>query len=74
MINIDNPTKGACNLGSCTKNKDDKVPNHMQDHDESSERSYRDKTNRKGCPALETVLLNYEDIDQRVREESSREF
>ena len=45
----------------------------MQDHDDSSERSYKDKTNRKGCQPLEPVQLSYEDIDRRVTEDSSSE-
>ena len=44
-MNIDDPTKGACNLGDCTTNKDNTVPDHLhlQGHNDRSGKNYKDK-------------------------------
>ena len=41
--NIDDTTRGASNLGDCATNKNNTVPSHLQDHDDKSDKSNRDK-------------------------------
>ena len=41
--NIDDPTRGACNLGDYATNKDNTMPSHLQNHDDKSGESNRDK-------------------------------
>ena len=47
-MNIDDPTKGACNLGDFTTRKDGTIQNHLQDHDDRSGKDYKDKSEQKG--------------------------
>ena len=41
--NIDDPTRGASNLGDCATYINNTVPSHLQDHDDKSGKSNRDK-------------------------------
>ena len=56
-MNIDDPTKGSCNLGDYTASNNDKLPNHIQDHDDSSGESYKDTTNQKRYQPLEPIQI-----------------
>ena len=40
-VNIDDPTKVASNLGDCATNKNNTVPDHLQDHDDKSGKNYK---------------------------------
>ena len=72
-MNIDDQTNGSCNLGDYATSKDDKVPNHLQDHCDGSKRFYKDKTDRKKCQPLKPEEPSQKNVGRRVGKDSDIE-